>query len=565
MMPQTTTLARVMRPRPALVVVAKRTRSGAMAPLNRKRPALLRLRAALTRKLAKFLHAQAPKIAAQVARLRARMGKAEASAEEKAAIEAIIAQVDFSGWAVLVGDIDGDIEAVIKESAYAALAQVGIDVEARPEIRNIVDERAIAYARERAADMVGMRVDELGRLVENPNAFWQITDPTRDFIRADVTQAIAEGWSNDRLSTALAEAYGFSGSRATTIARTETNRAASIGALIGYKASGVVEAKQWLTAEDDLVSEECLENGAAGPGGDGVLPLDDDYPSGDEAPPVHPNCRCAIAPVVDFAARESEDGETTGESVVDTVADIATTLDALADVGGTTVEVAADAEAVANATEVAAVERAAPEVKWIGNTSDAFRAEMTGFMDSLPDGVASTLADGDIKFVFGERLTQVMPELKGVHPRGWPSGTTWDSAEGLFRPDKNLAVVAETFRPIGKRGFVAVETKRARGVLAHEMGHGLDKALARASRSADFMAAYKADAKVIRAAMRADAMGGRRWAYYLQRGDAGPSEAFAEMFGQLMTDGPATSFYDMRDAWPNVAKFMRDLIEGLEA
>lgn len=270
-------------------------KSESLLPLRTKRPAIAKLRARLTRTVAHFLESQPKEMARQIGIQRMRhLRKAELTDEELNAIETILASVDFAGWTVLAGDVEPIMEEIAKEQAYAALAQVGIDVESRPEVMRIVDERAIAYARERSAALVGMRRDELGRLVPNPDAEWQIADTTRDFMRADVETAIADGWSNDRLATALAESYGFSKDRAMTIARTETNFAASQGALEGYKASGVVEGKIWLTADDDLVSEECQANGDAG-----VIGLDEDFPSGDDAPPVHPNCRCAIAPVVE--------------------------------------------------------------------------------------------------------------------------------------------------------------------------------------------------------------------------------------------------------------------------
>lgn len=550
-----------------------------MLPLKRTRPALQRLRADLTRKLARFLHAQAPKIAAQIAALRAKHGKAEMSEDERAAVEAIIAQIDFSGWSVLVGDVEGDIEAVIKDSAYAALAQVGIDVEARPEIRNIVDERAVAYARERGAEMVGMRVDDLGRLVENPNAFWRITEPTRDYVRADVTTAIAEGWSNDRLSSALAEAYGFSKERATVIARTETNRAASVGALAGYKASGVVEAKQWLTAEDDLVSEECQENGQAGPGGDGVLPLDADYPSGDEAPPVHPNCRCAIAPVVDLASNVLEEGEGAGQdgggetSILETAIDVAQTVEVLTEAGGTVAEAGAAATEMAEASEAAAVEAAAPTIAFRGGeVSDGFRSTVTSFFDSLPPSIAETLAENDISIAVGDRMTSIAPELKGQHPRGYPAGATWDWSTGAFMPEKREIIVSETYRMAGTKVFVSPTSFEIRGTLAHETGHGVDRALGRASkqfyyesRRPEFIAAYKLDAKGVRAAGKADPLGiiQGRYRYYMQKGDAGPSEAFAESFAQII-NGPRFG-KDMAKMFPRVTAYIQKLIDDMEA
>lgn len=228
------------------------------------------------------------------------------SQDEHDALEQIIAGVDFTGWSILVGEVDAILAAIVEDGSYAALAAVGIETRAAEGAAGVVNDFARAYARDRSAELVGMRYDALGRLVENTNAEWAIDESTRDFLRSSVADAIEGGWSNDKLAAAISDSYGFSDERAMTIARTETQMAANAGALNGYKASGVVERKQWVTAEDDLVEEDCLENAAAGAAGDGVLALDDEYPSGDEAPPAHPNCRCVIVPVVDF-------GDTTNE------------------------------------------------------------------------------------------------------------------------------------------------------------------------------------------------------------------------------------------------------------
>ena len=610
-MMQTQTLEKVREERP---------------PLNAKRPALRRARADLARIIARFLREQAPKIAAQVSELagleKARRyiegegGEAYAAlrqellqsynyrggvfiltreaADEIAArhpelvierqggqgfftlktpegftlgpparggvlptapggrggaaeIEAIIARVDFAGWSVLVGNVEPTIEAVIKDSAYAALAQVGIDTEARKEVRNIVDERAVAYARERGAEMVGMRVDELGRLIPNPNAFWQITEPTRDYIRASVREAIAEGWSNDRLAAALSEAYGFSSTRAMVIARTETNRAASIGALMGYKASGVVDAKKWLTAEDDLVSEECQANGVAGPAGDGVLPLDADYPSGDEAPPVHPNCRCAIAPVVDLKRPTTPTAEQGVPVVPVTVAP--------------------------PVAPIVPTPPARPVVEFRGGAvSDNFRAMASAFINSMAPSLARKLAKNDIKFAFGDKLTEISPELKGLHPRGYPRGATWDWSNGVFSPNKAEIAVSETYRDGANRPFITKGPIDAKGTLAHETGHGLDHALGKEagtfykSRSPEFILAYATDVRALRAAERqAKRTGGKaiawRYKYFLQKGEAGRVEAFAETYGEI-TNG-ARYGLEMRATFPRVAAYIDKLLADL--
>lgn len=268
-------------------------------PLNPRRPSLLKKRATLTRGMAAFLRSRVPDMARQVGAQLDRRGlrKAVVPDEELSAIEAIVAGVDFAGWSILVGEIEGMLADIVRDGTVHAMLQVGIDVEARKEVMNVVNRYAVEYAKQRAAEMVGMRVDALGTLIPNPRAEWQITESTRGYLRAAVREAIAEGWSNDTLAAKIAQSYGFSKERAMVISRTETIRASNAGSLESYKVSGLVKAKEWLTAEDDKVTPDCVLNGEAGPVG-----LDRAFPSGAMAPPDHPNCRCTIVPVVDWTA-----------------------------------------------------------------------------------------------------------------------------------------------------------------------------------------------------------------------------------------------------------------------
>lgn len=102
--------------------------------------------------------------------------------------------------------------------------------------------------------------------------------------------------------------------RAMTIAITETARAVSIASVDRYRENGI-EQVEWLTADP---CDDCQENEDAGP-----IALGDEFPSGDTEPPAHPNCRCAISPVInvdstpaDNGGADSGDGETGGgESV----------------------------------------------------------------------------------------------------------------------------------------------------------------------------------------------------------------------------------------------------------
>lgn len=117
-------------------------------------------------------------------------------------------------------------------------------------------------------------------------------------LKDEAVQRIKEGVENgkpvDDIASSLREFVDNQDDwRAERIARTEVINGYAQGSLQGYKQSNVVSGKQWLTADDDLVDEECSQNAA-----DGIISLDASFSSGDDAPPVHPNCRCALIPFV---------------------------------------------------------------------------------------------------------------------------------------------------------------------------------------------------------------------------------------------------------------------------
>jgi len=67
---------------------------------------------------------------------------------------------------------------------------------------------------------------------------------------------------------------------------------ASQATLSSYRSNGV-EYKAWLTVGDANVCEDCQTNEDEGP-----IPIDQEFPSGDDAPPQHPDCRCNVTSVV---------------------------------------------------------------------------------------------------------------------------------------------------------------------------------------------------------------------------------------------------------------------------
>lgn len=213
-----------------------------------------------------------------------------------ARVAGILNGLDLGDWDVLIDPTAEELAAIYADGTRRGLkilelgdgettvnearAQFGLPPieggDVAPAIVNQVHARALDWARVRAAELVT-----------------QIRDNTRDMLRATVADAIEGGWPAATLAERIGESAGFSDARATTISRTEIIRANNQGNLAAYKASGVAQGKEWLTAHDPLVEIMCLENEKVGP-----IDLDDIFPSGDECPPAHPNCRCSIAPTV---------------------------------------------------------------------------------------------------------------------------------------------------------------------------------------------------------------------------------------------------------------------------
>lgn len=189
------------------------------------------------------------------------------------------------------------IERAAISSARQAFVQVGGQTTA--DLLNQMDDDAYAWAEEHAAEMVGKKFVD-GELVDNPDAEYSISDSTRNMIEGKVKQALEEGWSRDRLSAEIKQ-IGFSGQRSSLIAQTELKMTHSAANIAGWRASGIVTGKKSLLSADHKETDECDDNAAAG-----VIPLEEDFPSGDDADPFHPGCNCATIAVIEKGGPASE-------------------------------------------------------------------------------------------------------------------------------------------------------------------------------------------------------------------------------------------------------------------
>jgi hypothetical protein len=171
---------------------------------------------------------------------------------------------------------------------------------AAPSAQSVVDAMAINWdswkpGNEPAAALVrppGGLADLLAR--KKPVTIKGVNDTTLDRIGTALARGlggvpeedIAGGQGRAFIAAEITDILGDP-FRALMIAQTEMSRALNSSTMDSYTDFGV-EYKEWVALEE---CELCGANADAG-----VIPIDEDFPSGDSEPPAHPNCRCTIAP-----------------------------------------------------------------------------------------------------------------------------------------------------------------------------------------------------------------------------------------------------------------------------
>lgn len=228
---------------------------------------------AMEGELAAFL-AAAAKAAADTLR---EPGKARKAANADAAAKRAF---DAIGWQAIAERIEPLLQEVVADGGFAGLMQVAVS---DAGLINDVNVLAQDYARARAAEMVGKRWVG-GKLVDNPNARWAISETTRNDLRQLFTDAFKEWLTIDDLVERIQAATTFSAERARLIAETETSAAQANGNLWAWRKTGLVEEVGWDLSADHVGPDECDLRAKGGPYPIGAVPQF----------PAHPRCKCAL-------------------------------------------------------------------------------------------------------------------------------------------------------------------------------------------------------------------------------------------------------------------------------
>ncbi|MEQ8788539.1 MAG: hypothetical protein RIC55_19675 [Pirellulaceae bacterium] len=208
----------------------------------------------------------------------------------------------------------------------------------------------------------------------------------------------------------------------------------------------------------------------------------------------------------------------------------------------------------------ASVEGSEVRLAMVTPVSADFRRRAESAARSVPENVWRGLRRAGWRLHVAEFVTDAAPALRGLQPRGWPAGMTWENTDAVHLPKSRLMIFAERRRD--QNGAV-VPSHRLEGVMRHEIGHAFDRASggeAFRSASGDFLRVYFDETRRISAEDRSEL------AYYLQRGAAGRQETFAEAFALLLgggSDAPHRGAFQR--AFPRVLRYVERTIAEFEA
>lgn len=210
-----------------------------------------------------------------------------------------------------IGQVEAKVMAVV-----STIETKGLQKAAEYELFNMQDEvtSGIDLLKPLYTELINLSGQEAYRLIKyfkqyTPSKDVQelILDNTSSFVKSMLTtdkerllniiiDGVANGRSIDQISNELRSTFAdIKKYQSERVARTETIRASNLAADDAFTQSGVVEAKEWLTAGDPCPLCEPYDGQVVELGG-GFYDNQDDFADGN--PPLHPNCRCVIIPVL---------------------------------------------------------------------------------------------------------------------------------------------------------------------------------------------------------------------------------------------------------------------------
>lgn len=199
----------------------------------------------------------------------------EADAELKARLQASVTAKINAGTALSQppGRADTDAyEAAVEAAADGAIGNLAVEL-GIDAAKTAGQDFARTYLQKKSFHQLAADIDAA----------------TRDRMANAVADTFASGGSLNDAVSAIKDAFSsMKESRAVTIAQTELADVYNQAMLSSAKETGDELLKTW-NLDGEGCAEICQPNAE-----DGAIGLDEDFSSGDDAPPAHPNCDCSI-------------------------------------------------------------------------------------------------------------------------------------------------------------------------------------------------------------------------------------------------------------------------------
>jgi SPP1 gp7 family putative phage head morphogenesis protein len=170
-------------------------------------------------------------------------------------------------------------------------------------------EAGLAKAEEDVEKSLAMDVATLEQLKKtNYNLISGFSSMQQKETERILRNGVMNGHGVNRIARDISRAFRVSKYRARTIARTEVIRASNMARLDGWKQSGIVKRKEWLTAFDDRTCPSCVDLDGQ------TISIEKQFKGsvGEEEvfmqmPPAHPNCRCTAVPIIEQTKARDDD------------------------------------------------------------------------------------------------------------------------------------------------------------------------------------------------------------------------------------------------------------------
>lgn len=229
-------------------------------------------RRALLRVIKPNLHAMAALMESEIMTGSTRIigGRIREAGDDKADKAALDALPDgLLPW-VITDALRADYQKILEGTLKAGYQVLAADIAV---VGSIKDDAVAAWLRDHSLEKLTGGLDET----------------TLDRLRNALADSYREGADFDGLVETIQSEYAdFTDSRAETVAQTELNGAYNAG----RKALGLdmgFNEKSW-DPDGTACEEVCIPNVLSG-----WIPMDEDFDSGDDAPPGHPNCDCSLS------------------------------------------------------------------------------------------------------------------------------------------------------------------------------------------------------------------------------------------------------------------------------